>query len=201
MGVSKRGVSTRLVSAAAAAALLLFSGHLAAASRDQSAQLPRIDIGNFGRINDNFYRGEQPDPADYGSLAKLGVKTVINLIKGGDPDEQRLVESAGMKFYAIPMTTSDRPSDAAVTKFLGLVNNPANLPVYVHCKGGRHRTGVMTAVYRMTKDGWSADQAFAEMKKYRFEGAFDFILGHAELKDFVFDYYRQLQSAAGTQGK
>jgi len=83
-----------------------------------------------------------------------------------------------MNFYRIPMTTSDRPSDAAVTQFLKLVKDAANWPVYVHCQGGRHRTGVMTAVYRMTQDGWNADRAYQEMKQYRFEG----FPGHPVLK-------------------
>ena len=39
--------------------------------------------------------------------------------------------------------------------FLKIVNDPKNQPVYVHCVGGRHRTGVMTAIYRMTVDKWS----------------------------------------------
>jgi tyrosine-protein phosphatase SIW14 len=60
--------------------------------------------------------------------------------------------------------------------------------VFVHCQGGRHRTGVMTAVYRMTKDGWTADRAYQEMKQYRFEG----FPGHPELKRFVYDYYSAL---------
>jgi hypothetical protein len=42
----------------------------------------------------------------------------------------------------------------------------------------------MTAIYRMTKDQWNAEQAFAEMKKFKF-GA-DFL--HPEFKDFVFRY-------------
>jgi hypothetical protein len=54
--------------------------------------------------------------------------------------------------------------------------------------GGRHRTGVMTAAYRMTHDGWTADQSFAEMKQYKF-GA-DFL--HPALKSFVYSFYSDL---------
>jgi hypothetical protein len=43
----------------------------------------------------------------------------------------------------------------------------------------------MTAVYRMTHDGWTADQAFKEMKQYKF-GA-DFL--HPEFKRFVYGYH------------
>jgi len=93
-----------------------------------------------------------------------------------------------MKFHRIPLTTSERPSDAAVVQFLKLVNDPASQPVYVHCQGGRHRTGVMTAVYRMTQDGWTPDRAYQEMKQYRFEG----FPGHPALKKFVYDYYSRM---------
>jgi protein tyrosine/serine phosphatase len=150
--------------------------------------LSRVHIDNFGRINDNYFRGAQPTDRDFRDLAAFGIKTVIDLTRDGRADEQTLVEQAGMKFYRIPLTTSDRPSDAAVARFLKLVTDPERQPVYVHCQGGRHRTGVMTAVYRMTQDGWTASQAYMEMKRFRFEG----FPGHPTLKNFVFDYYAQL---------
>ena len=56
--------------------------------------------------------------------------------------------------------------------------------VYVHCVGGRHRTGVMTAVYRMIKDGLSGEQAFKEMKQYKYGP--DFL--HPEFKKFVYRF-------------
>src|SRR6516164_7533696 len=163
---------------------------LAASASAQTKSNPeaKIHIKNFGRTNENYYRGAQPESRDYPDLAGLGVKTVIDLTRGGRADEQALVERAGMKFYRIPLTTSERPSEAAVSQFLKLVNDPANQPVFVHCQGGRHRTGVMTAVYRMTKDGWSADRAYEEMKQYHFEG----FPAHPVLKQFVYNYYMKL---------
>jgi tyrosine-protein phosphatase SIW14 len=156
----------------------------AAVSASQVAALSAIRIDNFGVINDAYYRGAQPKGDDYRDLATLGVKTVIDLTKDGRDDEQGLVEAAGMKFHRIPMTTTDRPSDAAIAEFLSMVNDPANQPVYVHCQGGRHRTGTMTAVYRMTQDHWTAAQAYDEMKQFRFEG----FPGHPELKNFVMHF-------------
>jgi protein tyrosine/serine phosphatase len=150
-----------------------------------AAGVPGIRIDNFGKINDNYYRGAQPDQSDYADLAKIGVKTVIDLTRNGRDDEPGFVQQVGMKFFRIPLTTSDRPSDSAVAEFLKIVNEPANQPVYVHCQGGRHRTGVMTAVYRITQDGWTATRAYEEMKAYNFEG----FPGHPTLKRFVFDFY------------
>jgi protein tyrosine/serine phosphatase len=147
-----------------------------------AAQNVRID--NFGRVNTNYFRGAQPEGHDYADLAALGVRTVIDLTKDGDTAEPAIVQKLGMKFFRIGMTTHDTPSDAELAQFLRLVNDPANQPVYVHCQGGRHRTGVMTAVYRMTADGWTADRAFTEMKQYKFGP--DFL--HSEFKEFVYAY-------------
>jgi tyrosine-protein phosphatase SIW14 len=190
MGIQKILVRRHVCALSAVLAIASLAAS-APAKTNSNLNLSSIRINNFGRINDNYYRGAQPEARDYPDLATLGVKTVIDLTRDGRDEEPGLVRRAGMKFYRIPMTTSDRPSDAAVAKFLQLVNDPANQPVYVHCQGGRHRTGVMTAVYRLTQDGWTADKAYQEMKFYRFEG----FPGHPTLKKFVFDYYGQLQRA------
>jgi protein tyrosine/serine phosphatase len=166
----------------------------ARAETNLAAKLANIHINNFGQINDNYYRGAQPERRDYADLAALGVKTVIDLTEDGRSEEKGLVQAAGMKFYRIPMTTTDRPSSAKITQFLKLVNDPANQPVFVHCQGGRHRTGVMTAVYRMTRDGWNPEQAYQEMKQYNFEG----FPGHPVLKSFVYDYYTHIEDSPVT---
>lgn len=168
----------------------------AAAQTNVAGRLSRITIDNFGEVNPHYFRGAQPKGHDYADLAALGVKTVIDLTKDGDLNENQLVENAGMSFHRIPLTTTSRPDAAAVEEFLKLVNDPANQPVYVHCQGGRHRTGTMTAVYRMTQDGWTADRAFDEMRKYQFEKGF---VSHNTLKGFVYDYYSGMQQAQAEQ--
>jgi uncharacterized protein (TIGR01244 family) len=150
-----------------------------------AAALSAIHIDNFGRVDDSLYRGAQPQGHDYADLKALGVKTIVNLTSDdAEPNEKAMAEAAGLTYVAIPMTTHTTPTKAQLAQFLGLVNDPASAPVYVHCVGGRHRTGVMTASYRMTNTGWTAEQAFNEMKQYKF-GA-DFL--HPEFKDFVYSY-------------
>ena len=174
-----------------------FSGAAQAAAKAPEAAaphaiaLPAVGIDNFGQINAHYFRGAQPKGQDFAALARLGVKMVIDLAREGDVNERANAEREGMKFIRIPMTTEDRPAQDVIEKFLALVNDPANQPVYVHCMGGRHRTGAMTAVYRMTQDGWNAERAFAEMKQYKF-GA-DFL--HPALKSFVFDFFSQFDKA------
>ncbi len=158
-----------------------------------TAQVAAIGITNFGRVDGAYYRGGQPEARDYPALASLGVKTVINLTSDdADSSEQSLTEHAGMRYVQIPMTTHRPPTPAQLAEFMRIVGDPASQPVYVHCVGGRHRTGVMTAVYRMTHDGWSADQAFSEMQRYKFGASFL----HPEFKKFVYAYPAVLGGAA-----
>ena len=147
--------------------------------------LSSIRIDNFGRVDPMYFRGAQPEGRDYADLAALGVKTIINLTSDdAQANEQAMAGQAGLKYLQIPMTTHEPPTAAKLAEFMKIVNDPASQPVYVHCVGGRHRTGVMTAAYRITQDGWTADQAFQEMKQYKF-GA-DFL--HPEFKKFVYGY-------------
>jgi len=193
----------RLIRASTLAFLVACSLAPAAAGQTSQAGLSKvtndlsgIEIENFGRVNEHYYRGAQPDDDDYEDLAALGVKTLINLTSDdARANEQALVEHAGMRYFQIPMTTHEEPTPEKIAEFLRIVNDPASQPVYVHCVGGRHRTGVMSAVYRMTHDAWTADQAFSEMKRYKF-GA-DFL--HREFKAFVLGYRSDSAHAAAAQ--
>jgi tyrosine-protein phosphatase SIW14 len=163
---------------------------------DRSEPLSHISIDNFGKINDVYFRGAQPRGRDYADLAAVGIKTVIDL-SNEQETEVASVQSLGMKFVRIPLTTSVAPAQAAVDKFLALVSDPANQPVYVHCQGGRHRTGVMTAIYRMTHDGWTPDRAFAEMIQFQFKKGF---VSHDALKNFVYNFSPKLTNALALPG-
>ena len=157
-----------------------------------------VTIDNFGKINDNYYRGSQPNQEEFAQLKRLGVKTVIDLREDYKKTEETWVRDLGLNYVRIPLKTRVAATEEQWKYFLSLVNDPANLPVYVHCKGGRHRTGAMTAIYRITHDGWTADQAYREMKDYDFENGF--FGGPGAQKNFVFTFYAQNRSAtAGTQ--
>lgn len=165
----------------------------------QLGVLAPIRIDNFAKVNDAYFRGAQPVGSDYTDLAKLGVKTVINLIGDDELDhtEQSSVEEQGMRYVQIPMSTRKAPTARQLETFLSIVNDPASQPVYVHCVGGRHRTGVMTAVYRMTKDGISGAEAFSEMKRFNYGP--DFL--HPEFKKFVYSYEVKKPAAANGVGQ
>jgi protein tyrosine/serine phosphatase len=158
-----------------------------------------IRIKNFGQMDDRFYRGAQPDKEDYKQLADLGIKTVIDLREDPKAYEKSSVEALGMHYINIPMSDKSYPQAAQVSEFLKLVDDPSTGKFYVHCAGGRHRTGVMGAVYRFNHYNWKFDQVYSEMKNYDFYTRW----GHGDLKKFVEDYavsYSQHNAAAATSG-
>ncbi|HEV2666938.1 MAG TPA: tyrosine-protein phosphatase [Blastocatellia bacterium] len=150
-----------------------------------------VDVENFGQVTDFYYRGAQPKGDEYNQLAGIGVKTVIDLRDDPKDYARELTAQAGMKYVNLPLSDKDYPPPDTASRFLSLVNDKENWPVYVHCAGGRHRTGAMTAVFRMTVQGWDAERAYEEMKDYDFYSRW----GHKAMKRFVFDYYRGLRQA------
>jgi protein tyrosine/serine phosphatase len=153
-----------------------------------------IKIRNFGQMDQRFYRGAQPNEQDYKDLQGLGIKTVIDLRSDSESYEKRDVEALGMRYINIPMSDSDYPKAEQINQFLKLVDDPSTGKFFVHCAGGRHRTGVMGAVYRFNHYQWSFDQVYAEMKDYDFYTRF----GHGKLKDFVQDYALSQANTATT---
>ena len=156
----------------------------------ENERFPSIKIKNFGQMTEQFYRGAQPKEEDYQSLAALGIKTVIDLQDDPKSYEKSAVEAAGMRYVNIPMVAKAYPTPEQVAAFLKLVDDPETGKFYVHCAGGRHRTGVMGAVYRFTHDNWNYDQVYAEMKEYDFYTRW----GHGSMKKFVQDYWQQRQA-------
>lgn len=150
---------------------------------------PTIKIKNFGQMDERFYRGGQPKERDYKDLALIGIRTVIDLRDDPEEYEKPLVEQLGMRYINIPMIAKKYPTAEATELFLKTVSDPASGKVFVHCAGGRHRTGAMGAVYRYQFYNWNFEQVYKEMKHYDFYTSW----GHGAFKDFVRDYYSQIQ--------
>jgi protein tyrosine/serine phosphatase len=170
--------------------LILALSAFSFAKPKDSSSFPGIKIDNFGQMDENFYRGARPKPEDLKGLAALGIKTIIDLTDNSREREQPAVEAAGMRYVNIPIVDKSYPSMEQADAFLKVVNDPATGKFFVHCAGGRHRTGVMGAVYRFNHDHWSFDQAYAEMKQFDFYTS----NGHGKQLDFIQDYWKQFQA-------
>jgi protein tyrosine/serine phosphatase len=182
---------------------VVFSFSSLSVAKSKDSRFPNIKIDNYGQMDERFYRGSRPEAQDYQALAALGIKTIIDLTDNSRAYEQPAVEAAGLRYVNIPMVDKSYPTMDQVNAFLKVVDDPATGKFYLHCAGGRHRTGVLGAVYRFNHDHWNLEQAFAEMNQYQFGSG----TGHGKQKSFVQDYWGQFQakqantSVAATAGR
>ncbi len=155
-------VSIRRSLAALAAGVLLATLALAQVE-PRYAELP-----NLHQVNPQLYRGGQPRDAGLRKLKDLGVKTIVNL-RGEDAHtraESEEAHSLGLRYYSISLPGFSRPKDDEVGRVLGIINDPENQPIFIHCHHGKDRTGTIVACYRISHDGWTAEQAKDEAQRY-----------------------------------
>jgi len=175
----------------AIAGLTLAFAAVSAAKTHADPAFSNIRIKNFGKMDERFFRGGQPKEEDYKDLKALGIQTVIDLQDQPTSYEKGAVEALGMRYVNIPMSDSVYPKDEQIQAFLTLVNDPATGKFFAHCAGGRHRTGVVGAIYRFNVNHWTYDQAYAQMKDYDFYTRW----GHGDLKKYVEDYAQRMPGA------
>jgi len=116
------------------------------------------------------------------AIRRYRIKTVINLMdESENPDlpqhllggkhitERELCEQNGVQYVWMPpelisrrKVPDERPP--VIDKFIEIMRDKRNHPVLIHCKAGLHRTGVMTAVYRMEFEKWSQNAALEELR-------------------------------------
>ena len=156
-----------------------------------SASLPTqlSAVRNFQRVSPGIYRGAQPDDAGMEALKAFGIKTILCLrvpprvIRW----EGHKAEELDMDFVSLPLSNYDSPSDKSVRRFLDIITDPARQPVFVHCRQGQLRTGALMASYQVVEEDWSAEEAYAEAKRYGFDDQYPWYL---PLKWFVNDLDR-----------
>jgi protein tyrosine phosphatase (PTP) superfamily phosphohydrolase (DUF442 family) len=123
------------------------------------------EIPRFMMMADGLYRGGQPSDKGFQLLKERGIKTIINLRM--ENDESGVVGQLGMNYVHIPIEDVrpwTRIPPAAVAKYFELINNPANYPIFFHCRRGADRTGAMAALYRIAIERWDAATAYSEAR-------------------------------------
>ncbi len=176
-------MKNRIPKSSAAVCLLILAVSASRAQQEPSYK----ELPNFHKVTDQLYRGAQPTEAGPKKLSELGIKTVINL-RGPDDQstgEQKETESCGLRYFNIPMPGLSAPSDEQVAQVMVIIDNPDNQPVFIHCKRGSDRTGTIAAVYRISHDGWTADRAVAEARRYGMSWA------EFGMKSYISNYYKQ----------
>ena len=123
-------------------------------------------ISDFVEVTPTLYRGAQPRKHGFEALAKMGVQIVVDL-RGDRKGERKEVTRLGMQYVPLHWQCSF-PKDRVFAEFLTLIQKNPGKKIFVHCRVGDDRTGMMIAAYRMAFEGWSAKRAMAEMQKYGF---------------------------------
>ena len=160
---------------------LLTSTVLAQQSPDRK-QLP-----NFHQVDAKLYRGGQPTSDGLKKLADMGIKTVVNLRGEGEGvrQEEQQARALGLRFFHVPLERMGRPRESDMKRILSVLDTSENQPVFVHCAKGVDRTGTVVAIYRITHDGWTSEQAKKEANRYGMHP------WERSMKDYIHDYYRE----------
>ena len=150
----------------------------------------------FRRLNENYTRGAQPASGGIETLTRLGVKTVVDLRSIYDHTDAvgLAAEQAGLRYYWLPLSVWNPATDAQAREFVALVTDESKGPFYVFCDDGLHRTGEMSAIYRVTRDHWSVEQALKEMDEVGFNPYY------YSLRSYVWTYARKFDPQAVPRG-
>jgi hypothetical protein len=163
-----------------------------------------IPIRNFAKVTDGIYRGALPLGDGYRALVEqLGVRRVCDLrLAGAENDRQRALDAGVVEWRHIAFSDREAPPAESVREWLSFMRTASpESPVYTHCMGGRHRTGVLIAVLRVADLGWTTEQALKEMMRHGWYDA----LGHRPLLDWFLhdfnpkDYADAASLGVGTQ--
>ena len=156
-----------------AACVAIASNQTAIGAPDPAKHAPArrmtvVGVGNFGEVTPHLYRGGQPKGTGYQHLKQMGIDIVVDLRLSGEDAEKHDVTKAGMRYVSMPWHCLV-PKDRVFAEFLKLLRDNPNKKVFVHCRYGDDRTGMMIAAYRMAIDGWTPEEARKEMNKFGFK--------------------------------
>lgn len=120
-------------------------------------------IVNFSRVDATVACGGATEPSAIAALAAEGFKTVVNLRQLSEPgvaDEEEVVSQAGLAYVHLPMDPM-APEAATAERFLEVLADTSNQPVYIHCASA-NRVGAVWAIKRVVQDGWTRERAIEE---------------------------------------
>ena len=140
----------------------LVSSNSPPATNAWAVKLEKPGLKNLHRVSQNLFRGAQPTEEGFDQLKTLGIKTVIDL-RPLHSDQSKLKKS-GLEREQFHFYTWHAEDDDVV-RFLKIVTDTNRTPCFVHCFYGSDRTGTMVAAYRIAVEGWSKDEAIAEMTR------------------------------------
>ena len=120
-------------------------------------------VPNFGEVTPTLYRGGQPTAEGFEALAHMGIAIVVDT--GRSKRDEALIKKLGMTYISLPWYCP-LPKDKVFARFVEITRQNREKKIFVHCRFGDDRTGMMIAAYRMAVDGWTAKEAMQEMHQF-----------------------------------
>lgn len=140
---------------------------------------------NFGMVTPKLYRSAQPSRSKlFRYREDYDIQVVLNLRHDAGEKEREDVAAVNLVFDHIPMLDNAAPTYEEVRDALDVMR--CGLTVLVQCMGGRHRTGLMVAVYRVVEQGWSKEVAWKGAERHGWYSA----NGHRPIKDWFFKEFQ-----------
>ena len=125
-----------------------------------------------------LYRSAQPTRQGIESLEKMGISNILSLRTTAT--DNLLTSSTMMACHSVPMSYL-KIDEKEVLDAVKIMNTPRYRPLLVHCLHGSDRTGVVCATYRVLVQGWTKEEAIAEM----LEGDFGFHSCFPNIVEFI----------------
>lgn len=118
-----------------------------------------IMITRFYIVDNNLLRGSAPSNDDLDTLKDIwDVKNIISLDLDTGSNIKEKCEKLGLNHILLPITDGNSINTDEIPN---LINN-INSKTYVHCRHGKDRTGMFSAIYRVLKNNWGIDRALGE---------------------------------------
>ncbi len=123
-----------------------------------------------------LWRGAKPDAAGAATLVEMGVASVVNLELLNDDlpsflaASPKLEQARSVNYFRIRewepnVVVAPAKLEKNIAQFIAIMRSQAK-PVYVHCRSGQNRTGIMVAAYRLLEEGVPVEQVISEMGSF-----------------------------------
>ncbi len=173
---------------------------------------------NFHLVTPGVFRSNQPTHGRFEKMAKLGIRTVINLRgEGAHPRylfEAESCRALGLRLVSTQLSARKPASPEQILRLFELLRD-AERPVVMHCKSGADRAGFASALHLLA-EGRPIEEArrqlhprFLHFKRSR-TGVLDHILdlyearlarGRIGIEEWIATEYDPDEAAAGFAAK
>jgi protein tyrosine phosphatase (PTP) superfamily phosphohydrolase (DUF442 family) len=158
---------------------------------------------NFHIVTPGVWRSAKLNPESLKRMKTYGLKTIVNLRLDTErePWEDALAKQLGIQCFHFPFSSDKVVPAKTVDAVLSILSDPARQPVLVHCAGGKDRTGMIIAAYRIAQKEWTFRDIYQEMMMYGYDTHLPEMLGTLRIWSAAHGFTKVVQEIALTEQK